>query len=390
MPDSAPPRSGTPSFEHDFRALREAREISVDELHQETRVPVDVLRRFESGELLADASFSDVYLKAFVKSYAKALGVPQARAVEAFEAHRTGRYVGQLREDYTPPAAPASRTTAAPPEASGAETPEASVPPAGGARGGNVDDEPGGAPGGAQQASPSGAPASAPEAAPAPAAAPAVQALRTGGTAVPVSQSTTRVEPTRVRRPIVPEAKRSFDKNWGTLGALALILLAICGGAVWFLVFRDAGDAEPEPQQASGEAQEAAMPDTTAAPAGPTGPRLQTPITLTVDATDGGLQWFRVTEDGGERSPHWIDEGTSQTFTADSALVVWGEGNQGGPALDFSQATLELQGLRWRPADGSTVTVTVQNGQALLDSLAGAGVSGGAPAAAPEASGDAE
>lgn len=359
--------SASPTFEADFRDLRDAKGLSLEDLHHETRIPVDVLRRFESGALLADESFSNVYLKAFVKSYAKALGVPQAQAVDAFEAARTGRYAGHLREDYTPPKAPPppARPDADAPEASGVapapnptrtEAPRTEMPRAEPAR-----SEP-----------------------PAPRdPAPAVAALRTGGTAVPTDKAKVTTSPgaQRVQKPIVPSARRSFDKNWGTLGLLAFVLLAVCAAAVYFLVFRTDSDSD-EAVVASGEATEAAQPDSTVA-AGPTGPRLQVPITVTAEATDGGLQWFRVTQDDQERAPNWIDSGTSQTFTADSTLILWGEGNASDTAYDFNETTLILQGFRWRPATGSPVRITLQSGQALLDSLAAAGAPTSAPAPAP-------
>lgn len=350
MPDTPARGSGSLSLESDFREVREERGLSFDDLHQETRVPVHVIRRFESGDLLSDPSFSDVYLKAFVKGYAKALGIPQARAVDAFEAHRAGRYEGQLREDYTPSqppvvAAPEPSEPAAP---SAPETPPARRPE--------------------------------PKAPPKPSA-PAVEALRTGGSAVPASQSKPKVEPQRVTRPIVPTAKRSFDKNWGMLGGIAFVLIALVAVAMWLIVFRDDAPDEEAVATTDGVEQEAATDSTQQASEAPAGPRLQTPLQVTVTAGGGGLQWFRVTSDNGERSPNWIDAGTDQVFTADSSLVIWGEGNSSGPAFAFEESTLEIQGLRWTPANGTPVRITLQNGQALLDSLARAGAA--APPATP-------
>ena len=351
MSDIPPRGSGSPSFEADFTDLRESRGLSLDDLHHETRIPVDVLRRFESGSLLADSSFSDVYLRAFMKSYAKALGVPQSQALAAFDAHAAGRYAGQLREDYTPPTPSAPPATPAPvsPDAPRAEAPDAPA---------------------------ENRPAPTP---PSREAAPAVQALRTGGTAVPAERrQEPTVEATRVNRPIVPTAKRSFDKNWGTLGGLAFVLIAAVALAFWFLVLRD--DGPDDEVVATDDTQEdTAAPDTTEAPEGPVGPRLQTPIVVTVNAEGDGLQWFRYSTDG-EGSFTWVDTGSSETFTADSSVVLLGEGNQGGTAYDFEETTVELQGMRWKPANGSAVRVSLRNGQALLDSLARAGVSAGGPA----------
>ena len=71
-PAISPVPSGT--FEADLRATREARGLSLDDIQQQTRIPVDVLRRFEAGDLVGDPTFNQVYLKAFLQSYAKAVG----------------------------------------------------------------------------------------------------------------------------------------------------------------------------------------------------------------------------------------------------------------------------------------------------------------------------
>ena len=74
-----------------------------------------------------------------------------------------------------------------------------------------------------------------------------------------------------------------------------------------------------------------------------------------------------MTESPNERLGHWMEEGVSQTFESDSLVVLWGEGAEGlGP-----NAALELQGQRWTPASGTTLTIDRTRGQALLDSLAG-------------------
>ena len=86
----------------------------------------------------------------------------------------------------------------------------------------------------------------------------------------------------------------------------------------------------------------------------------------------------RVTEDAEDRRPYWIDLGTSQDFQADSLLILWGE----DPSSDFSEATVELQGIRFTPQSGRALRIDRQSGQRLLDSLATAPASAPAPAPA--------
>lgn len=322
------------AFETDLRAARDARGTTLDQIQQQTRIPVDVLRRFEEGHLLQDETYNDVYLRAFLKSYAQAVGLSQADTLAAYELHRAGRYDGRLQPGYEPSDEPPPVTPPA------LATPEADIPDA-------SPDAPLGS-----------------TAPPAPAA-PAVEALRQQAPTVARS-STPPVTGTRVSRPAVPGARRSFDKNWGTILGFFVVFVLLLGGALWALVFRG-GDA-PEndvPLTATGDA---AAIDSAGIGAGAAagGPRLQLPIRVSVAAGGDGLQSFRVTADGGDRRPYWINAGESQVFSGDSVLVLWGEGD----SFSFDEAILELQGQRWTPRSGQPVRLDPQRGQALLDSLA--------------------
>ena len=350
-----------PSFEADLRAVRESRDLSLEDLQHQTRIPLDVLRRFESGDLVGDPTYNDVYLRAFLQSYAKALGIAPSLLVGAFEDHKKGRYAGSLHPDFDPSSDVAAPSEPAPLAEATADAPAADVP----------------------ENAPPPRPAS---------AAPAVQAL--ANTPEPSRRPALDGPPktlaeARVNRPAVPSARRSFDKNWGLILGLFAAFVAVLGLALWFMIFRDDSpdDVADRADVAVGAEAPAAIDSAGVGTAASAGPRLQFPLRVTVTAGGDGLQWFRVTQDGGDRAPNWIDQGASQTFEADSLLVLWGEGNEAGPALAFDETTVELQGLRWRPANGSPVRISAQTGQALLDSLASAprATAPAGPAAGPDA-----
>src|SRR5690606_24907485 len=63
------------SFEADLRAEREAAGVSIEQIQHETRIPADVIQRFEAGKLMNDPAFNEVYLKAFLRAYAGAIGL---------------------------------------------------------------------------------------------------------------------------------------------------------------------------------------------------------------------------------------------------------------------------------------------------------------------------
>lgn len=321
------------AFEDDLRLVRESQSRTLAQVQQETRIPVDVLRRFEDGHLVGDPTYNEVYLRAFLRSYARAVGLPQGGVVEAYTRSLSGAYRGELHPDYDPAKAP---PVAPLPPLSDLETPARDLLDA--TTGSAAQDVP--------------APAARIEV-PRPTVSAPVEALRADLPPIippPVVGS-------RVARAGVQGARRPYDKNWASILGLFAAVVAALALALYFLVFRTS-DEPDEPLTAT---------DGAAAQIGSAGgPQLQLPLAVTVSAAGDGLQSFRVSVDG-DRGPHWINAGATQAFTADSSLVLWGE-----DAGVFTDATVEIQGLRWTPADGRPVTIDRAGGQRLLDSLAAA------------------
>ena len=326
------------SLESDLRAAREAKGLSLDDIQAETRIPVHILKQFEEGRLVGDPTYNAVYLKAFLKSYAKSVGVPQADVLAAYEATKGGRRPAPPREEPAPPPTP---PPAAPEPAPAPVTPAAST-------------------------SPPPAPVP-PRPAAAVAAAPSRPAVSTGG---------------RVSRPPVPSARRSFDKNWGTIIGLFVAVVAVLAAALYFLVFQP--DAEPVEDVVVTEGGEVTAIDSAGVGAGAatTAPQLQLPIRVTAYAGGNGLQNLRVTEEPAERLGHWIETGDSKTFESDQAVVLWGEDGD----WSSGDAVLELQGQRWTPSGAVPLRIDAAGGQRLLDSLAArpAGSMPAVPGAAAE------
>lgn len=414
---TGPSRAGG-SIEARLRAAREARGLSLTDVQQETRIPADVLQRLEDGRLLGDASFNPVYLKALLKAYAGAVGLPAAEVLEGFDPGADRLVAG-------PPHAVVAGTTPAPaveppppppepsrrPDARRVDvTPRTSVPappatPAPGAK-------PSAArPSGAQVSAPIPTPAAGPAvvshaaATPSPPAAgsprgrggvpppespPASPALASTRASIPTAESASatpvsglelqrtgstagdaRQGKHRVMSAEAARTPRAFHRSWGLMIGGTLALVGIFALAL-FLLFRDR-TPQPERRPQVAAADTSAPRDTvqtdTAEPPPTSGPTFVTPIRITVTAGAGGLQNFRVTAEPQARVGHWVEEGQSVTFESPTAVVLWGEGAEG---LN-GDAALELQGLRWTPADGRVLRIDAQNGQRLLDSLSGAG-----------------
>src|SRR5690625_814957 len=84
----------------DLRRIRESRNISIDELNIQTKIPRTLLASFEERVLFDHDQFNRVYLRSFVRTYAATIGVSADIAVESLEAAAEGRYDGRLAREY--------------------------------------------------------------------------------------------------------------------------------------------------------------------------------------------------------------------------------------------------------------------------------------------------
>lgn len=349
-------RASAASLAKDLRAIREERGVSLDDVQHDTRMPADILGRFEAGDLIGDQHYNEVYLRNLLRSYAGALGISPQEVLSAYDQAKSGAYDGSLRRRYLEGDAQKS------PESTSASSPTK--------EGGAATESPEPQKTRSQKSRP---PASSDDA-------PAVAAL--SSPQKEKKEATEREKPAResATRPKrrVSSAKatsKPIEKSWGIITASVVGALAVIALILWFL-FRDPGPepelaAVPAPADTTAEVEtdtaEAASPEPRqTSPA----PQFQTPIQLTVVAGENALENFRVQVDDDARRPYWIEPGQSESFTAQQRVSVWGEleaGASGGG--NYDGATLRVQGLEWTPPDGRVVRINQQTGQALLDSL---------------------
>ena len=345
-PAATPGSSSTgPRLAHDLRAIREARNVSLDDVQRETRMPGDILRRFEAGELVNDQHYNEVYLRNLLRSYAQALGISPQEVSTAYEAAKAGTYDGALRRRYV--------------EGKKASAPSETPPPVS-----------------AAPTAPKSAPTQTPKG-----TAPAVAALSTPPPKQPEAKKSAPARSSeslpKHRVQSASAASQPIEKSWGLIIGGTIAALAVIGFILWYL-FRGTG---PEPEIA--ELPPAPV-DTTTAPAEtqpeasvpvqqvPPGPQLQTPIRVTVIAVDEPLEDYKVQVDDDARRPYWLNPGTDQTFEGSNQVIIWGEAGEG----DYDGSKLRLQGLEWSPREGTIYRIDRQRGQALLDSLHRAQFSG--------------
>lgn len=119
MPHAAKPESGK-RLARDMRRVRESRNITIDDLHDETKIPEGLIETFEDKALFDHPQFNRVYLRSFVRTYANVIGIDPEVALNALEEALSDRYTGSLAVEYLGEA-PFESTTA---DRGGAQVPD--------------------------------------------------------------------------------------------------------------------------------------------------------------------------------------------------------------------------------------------------------------------------
>lgn len=77
-----------------LREQREAKGMSVEEVSRSTRVPVSSVERIEADQF--DELPGEVFVRGFLKSYARAVGIPQEEVLARYTASRRVAWVTPL------------------------------------------------------------------------------------------------------------------------------------------------------------------------------------------------------------------------------------------------------------------------------------------------------
>jgi len=81
---------------HDLRRIREKQKRSLQEIHSETKIALELLQHFERTALCDHERYNPVYLRSFARTYAAAIGIDPAVVLEALERAFEGRYRNEL------------------------------------------------------------------------------------------------------------------------------------------------------------------------------------------------------------------------------------------------------------------------------------------------------
>lgn len=84
----------------DLAAIRVQQNLSIEDIHDATRIPVYTIQEIESETIFNDERRNTTYMRSFVRTYAKALKIDDADAVVALDQMADDTYRGSILKKY--------------------------------------------------------------------------------------------------------------------------------------------------------------------------------------------------------------------------------------------------------------------------------------------------
>lgn len=350
MSEASSPAPGQ-RFAQDLHRIRKAQGVSLEDLHQETKIPLGLLEQFEASGLFDHPMFNRVYLRSLVRTYARKVDLPIPLALDMLDRALDGTYAGELAAEYFDEAPQPPADTAPPEEKDETSAPskeaDAATPPASkeGAAPPEREQEP---------APPSSKPGTAPEATPV-----------TPPLARTVSEQPSPGEP-KPPPASVTTPQGEDRRQWVIGGALIVGLIAII--VLIVMLTGDDGPPETADTQPAADTTTAPEQDTTSLDAPPLAGAdvsVGDTIDVLVVAADAPIQGIRITRDDDVRRPYWIERGNALAAPVRQRIVI-------ERGLDAVQ--LYVEGYAYpltRRDDQGRIVITRSDAEAFVDTLTG-------------------
>ncbi len=88
-----------PSLGNDLAIIRKDQEISLEKIHESTKIPKHILTAIENNSLFQDTSGTTAYIRGYVRSYASTLSIEERDIIHALDQMEKGNYNGSLVDD---------------------------------------------------------------------------------------------------------------------------------------------------------------------------------------------------------------------------------------------------------------------------------------------------
>ncbi len=314
LPDSSfeehTPAEALRRLTDDLRDERKRRDMTLEQVYERTRVPIDVLRQFETDGLIESKMFNQVYLRSLLRSYAFAVGLPVKALTEVFDDASQGRYDrtwitraaasvdAELEKKLLREAAEERKRL----EAEGKEIKRLEAERRAREAAENDDRA-------AQQHAEEELRAltAQREEEDSRRAEKAHQSAVASGADWETASGRSADRPPAERKPRTPT---SSETPWGLIVGAVVALLLIAGAAFWFF----SGDDEGDERIAQTTEQTDPVQPTRPPPPSPDDITLPDQLTLTVRADGAPIQNLKITRDEDVRRPYWIEIGESHDF----------------------------------------------------------------------------
>lgn len=92
-----------PSLGNDLAGIRKEQGLSIEEIHKATKIPTHILTGIEDDSIFSDLNQNATYIRSYIRSFAKQLGINEERIIRALDQVEMGTYSGLLQKDYEGP-----------------------------------------------------------------------------------------------------------------------------------------------------------------------------------------------------------------------------------------------------------------------------------------------
>ncbi|SHE93217.1 Helix-turn-helix domain-containing protein [Fodinibius roseus] len=88
-----------PSLGNDLAIIRKSRKITLEEIHDSSKIPKTVLASIEDNSIFEDITSNPTYIRSYVRSYAKAVSIDERDIIYALNKVEKNSYSGSLIDD---------------------------------------------------------------------------------------------------------------------------------------------------------------------------------------------------------------------------------------------------------------------------------------------------
>ncbi|MEX1136365.1 MAG: helix-turn-helix domain-containing protein [Balneolales bacterium] len=89
-----------PTLIEDIKAIRKYKKVSLNELYEKTKVPAHIIEMIDNGTIFTENPNNKIYIRSFIRTYAKGLGISNDDIIQALDDHEVDVYEGFLADKY--------------------------------------------------------------------------------------------------------------------------------------------------------------------------------------------------------------------------------------------------------------------------------------------------